>query len=1220
MVKGGYAAKQLALLLPTTALLLALAWYGGAVSESLLRESILTRTTSRAEDLVQHIDTVLRLRIEELQSHMGHRFVLDGLREASMDLGHAPDLDALLDARARDWERAMAGAHVEWIERVRTNDVSRALREELMDFYRRKYGSPVFSDAVLTEEHGTVIALSGESAAYRRSAERWWVESRLRGLSIDDIPYQPATGDWWIPLAVRVDEPDGTFRGVLRILLSGGELLLEARVDSGITPDTDVRILTREGAILYANPQLTRGCFAQVLERIQASNGRLSGSFTHSAPNGDWLVSFARSAGQRNDPGPGWIAVISLDERQAVAPIARLRQRLGAGVTVAALVGLAAMVLLSLSFIRPLRRLTEVIQTRGTIPAWRRIDGALQRRRDEIGGLAGAFAAMGADMERARELRDHAHDLLASLGSAVRHVLAARSEDDVMQAVEDTARQLGHSCVVFRLEPDGGSLALHRTLLTPALVRIVETLSGAPLLSWSFVPRPEGAFSRVIASRAAVFVPAATDLLAEVLPSLPAASITAMASVAGMSEAICAALEIDGAVRYVLTIAGNGLHEEDAAAVAIFAGQASAALASARLLHAVEQKVVERTEELAHERARLRALIDSVPDLIYVKDRECRFVLCNRAQLRMLGVERESEVIGKTDFDIYPPEMARGFYEDDRRVVDAGEPILDREEQAADPEGTAIWLSTVKVPIRGSDGTVVGLAGIGRDITLRRRAEEEVRSLAQFPQQNPNAIIRIGGDERVIYANPPGRALLASWECFAEGKLPVEVEAAVKEVLASGRLREMEIASAEKTYAATVAPVTGADYVNFYAHNITESKALYARLLQAQKMESVGRLAGGIAHDFNNLMGVVIGYSEMLLSREMEAQRRLEVIGEIRRAGERAASLTQQLLAFSRKQVLQERVLHLNDVISGATGMIQRLIGDDVRVVNRLAPGLRRVKADRTQLEQVLMNLVVNARDAMPSGGTLTIETSNVELDAAYVLSHPESSLGGYVLVSVTDTGTGMDEDVRSHLFEPFFTTKELGKGTGLGLSTVYGIVRQSGGHIWVYSEPQRGSTFKVYPPRGGGTDEPLREEPVTAPRAAADRRAATILLVEDEEMLRTLFEVLLRGDGHRVIAARDAEEAIALLGASGKIDLLVTDVVLPGMSGQSLSDRLAAEIPGLRCLFMSGYTDQTVWRNGGLRPGAPFLQKPFSSDLLLSKIQDVLATPQVQDHDQKLQ
>jgi two-component system cell cycle sensor histidine kinase/response regulator CckA len=383
------------------------------------------------------------------------------------------------------------------------------------------------------------------------------------------------------------------------------------------------------------------------------------------------------------------------------------------------------------------------------------------------------------------------------------------------------------------------------------------------------------------------------------------------------------------------------------------------------------------------------------------------------------------------------------------------------------------------------------------------------------------------------------------------------------------------------------------------AHDVSDRKQLERRLADAEKMEAIGRLAGGVAHDFNNLLTVIGGYAEILL-RRLDGRDR-EDLSEIARAAGQAAELTRQLLAFSRRQVLHPRVLDLNGIVADMETMLHRIIGDDISVGVRLAPDLALVEADRAQIERVVLNLAANARDAMPDGGALTVETANVELDAQQVASHGDGRPGPHVLLAVSDTGVGMDEGVRRHLFEPFFTTKD--GGTGLGLATVFGVVKQSGGGIYVYSEPGRGTTFKIYLP--ACTSQPVPEPAGAEPEA--QRGTETIMVVEDDEGVRDLVRLMLESNGYQVLAVDDAEEATRLCREHAGVDLLLTDVVMPGLNGRALAERLGEVAPGMRILFMSGYSDEAVHRHGVLGESAAFLEKPFTERALTRKVREVL-------------
>ncbi len=428
-----------------------------------------------------------------------------------------------------------------------------------------------------------------------------------------------------------------------------------------------------------------------------------------------------------------------------------------------------------------------------------------------------------------------------------------------------------------------------------------------------------------------------------------------------------------------------------------------------------------------------------------------------------------------------------------------------------------------------------------------------------------------------------GSAIPRTWRHRTKDGTPIEVEITASRVEFEGR-----------------------DAALILAHDVSERRRMEQRLLEAEKLEAVGRLAGGVAHDFNNLLTVIHGYAS-LLAETTEGETH-DALGEIVHAAEQATALTRQLLAFSRRQVLHADVLDLNEIVAGMQSMLQRLIGDDVSVGVRFAQGLALVEADRAQIERVILNLAANARDAMPEGGRLTIETANVELDADYVGTHGEGTAGPHVMLAVSDTGSGMSADVQRHLFEPFFTTKRVGAGTGLGLATVFGVVKQSGGSIYLYSEEGDGTTFKIYLPAAAA-------EPAVAPVAreepAGARGSETVLVVEDDAGVRDLVRIMLAASGYRVISAAGAAEAEQVCAGGGEdIDLVLTDVVMPEMNGRALAERLAELCPATRILFMSGYSDEAVHHHGAIRQESAFVEKPFTALTLTRKVRELLDRP----------
>ena len=533
----------------------------------------------------------------------------------------------------------------------------------------------------------------------------------------------------------------------------------------------------------------------------------------------------------------------------------------------------------------------------------------------------------------------------------------------------------------------------------------------------------------------------------------------------------------------------------------------------------------------------------------------------------------------------------------------------------------ALWNSA---NIHARDGkTLVATIAQGQDIPERMQAQSELLVQSAALNAAANAMLITDRSGTIEWVNAAFTVATGFSADEAVGKNPRDlVKSGVHDQLffkdlwdtiLAGNVWRGEMTNRRKDgrlypEEQTITPVKGArgEIAHFIAiqRDLTEQKRLEAQFLQAQKMESVGRLAGGIAHDFNNLLTVILGRVDLALMNRNEEDPLYAELQEVREAGKRAAGLTRQLLAFSRKQVLQPSILNLNTVLQDMLGMLHRLLGEDVTVAFVPGKDVGPVKADPGQIEQVVLNLAVNARDAMPTGGTLTIETQGVVLDEAYTAEHPSAQPGPHVMLAVSDTGIGMDEATRLQIFEPFFTTKDPGKGTGLGLSTVYGIVKQSGGSIWVYSEVGRGSVFKIYLPLAEGSVQTSGE----VPEVAATGGSETILVVEDDDALRRLAIRFLEPAGYTVLAAASGEEALLLLERhDGPVHLMLTDVVMPGMSVRNLAQQVSTSHPGMKVVYTSGYTDDVIVHHGVLDEGTHFLGKPYTVVELRRKVREVL-------------
>ena len=619
-------------------------------------------------------------------------------------------------------------------------------------------------------------------------------------------------------------------------------------------------------------------------------------------------------------------------------------------------------------------------------------------------------------------------------------------------------------------------------------------------------------------------------------------------------------------------------------------------------------------------------VINSLNDPVFVKNEKHEWVFLNDAACTFWDYTRE-ELLGKTDRDFFPPDEADIYWEKDNEVLQSGKPDLNIEKQTIG--GIPFTIATKKSIYRDPQTGERYIVGTIRDITKQKEAEEAIRREKDKAQVYLDIagvmLIALGTDGTVTLINRKGCQILGydeenevigkDWfNNFVPAEIRDEVRKVFEQLMSGGSSIQEYHENAILTKKGTNRMVAwhNALLTNdegeiigtlSSGEDITENRQLEEQLFQSQKMEAIGRLAGGIAHDFNNLLTAIIGYTDIIARDTEVKEKHRSYIDEIKKSAERAATLTQQLLAFSRKQIMQPKVMNLNTMLKNTKNMLQRMIGEDIVLKLTMGDSIGMIKVDPGKIEQVVINLAVNARDAMPNGGTLEIETMKASLDHAFCDMHKGSRPGNYVLLSVHDTGKGIDDETMKHIFEPFFTTKEIGKGTGLGLATVYGIVRQSDGYIDIQSMGGDGTTVAIYLPR---VDEEPKPVDISEPMVTKGKNE-TILFVEDDDMVRNMVTAVLKQYGYNVIEAENGSVAVKLCEQEKSIHLMITDVVMPGTSGPELVQQISSIQPDMKVLYVSGYTDEAIVHHGVLDENTPFLQKPFTPQKLAVKVQELL-------------
>jgi len=598
-----------------------------------------------------------------------------------------------------------------------------------------------------------------------------------------------------------------------------------------------------------------------------------------------------------------------------------------------------------------------------------------------------------------------------------------------------------------------------------------------------------------------------------------------------------------------------------------------------------------------------RSVIENIKEIIFQVDENGCWTFLNPAWQDITGFKLK-DTLGTRVAEYVHPEDRERHWDLFQQLIQRKQSYFRDETRYLATDGTFRWVEVYAQPTL--DSNVFGTSGTIRDITERKRAEAEIEKLAAFVRLNPDPVMELAADGTLSYLNPAAREMARTLGLEdPEGILPSDAAGVACECLRLGHSKSgQEVSINGRTLSWSIFPIVSSQVVHCYGTDVTERTNLEQQLRHAQKLESVGQLAAGVAHDFNNILTIVQGHADRLIEKCKDDEPFAEPLSQISAAAKRASSLTQQLLMFSRKQVMQSRVIDLNAVLGNLAKMLHRLIGDNIALESKYVRNIPPIEADPGMIEQIIVNLAVNSRDAMLKGGQLLITTSAVEIDDAYVQQHPEARTGRFVALSVTDTGCGMPRETLERIFEPFFTTKEVGKGTGLGLATVYGIVKQHQGWIDVSSEINLGTTFKIYFPTTSKPVEVVPEEPAQKVRGGSE----TILLVEDEPVLRELAKVILHDYDYDVLEACSGVEAIKVFEENdGNIDLLLTDMVMPeGMSGRELAQELKARKPDLKVIYTSGYSSDVMGEDAELRD-VKFLQKPYPPPRLAQVVRECL-------------
>ncbi len=1131
-------------------LMFALTMYLVSLSQKSLQQSIGRSSLLLAEEMLKRIGHDIYHKIEEIQILSNKLSLQESFSESNSKFENLNNIKEYINQRDKEWGSLPEGEISPLMQDLISNELSTGLRKEIVEFYKKKYGYEVFSEIFSTNKYGANIAQTGRTSDYRQDDEEWWQIAKEKGFYVGDVEYDESAKAYGVSIGVRVRNAQGNFIGVIKAFLDMKGIIKEAEFGIRKYKTTETRLITKDGRLIYASNVfrfLEDISGKKFFKKISSDNN----VFITEENRIRKLFSYAHSKSHRNFEGLGWILLIAHDVDDILKPVFILRNRM----TVVSLIFLAMLIiitsLLSRSVTRPIMKLTRSSRIIGEGDIGHRVN---LKTNDEVGELAEAFDQMA---ERRQEVEEALrtsekkyHSLIETSPDLI--FILERKTAKIIDINESVCKSLGYS-----------------------KDEIVGTISG----------------DRV--------VPAQKDSYRLELENLI------------KNERFSGEYDIRKKDGSILTIEARGAAFGDYA-------------------FAIGRDITERMkieEALRESEERWHSVVKNAPDIIITVDNEGKIIFINHTPE---GISVE-ETLGTNVMDYVTPEHREIVKQAIQKVFETGDNEY-YEISARGPYDKTAWYATHLGSIMKKGKVVAGML-ITRDITKRKEAEEALLRSEERYRHITDSItdyiytVRLEGGKQV--------ETIHGENCFAvtgytSEELSADTELWIQMLVEEDRyivLQQLDDALTGRYpqpvehriirkdgvviwVESTIVPYYGANgnLVSYdgLMRDITKRKRIEEQLLHAQKMESIGTLAGGVAHDFNNILTAIIGYADSLKRKLPEGNALKFYAEQIETAGESAAVLTKDLLTFSRKQRTNLMPLSSNVLIWKLEKMLLRIIGEDIEFRTVLSESDLHLMMDFNQMQQVLMNLVSNARDAMPKGGLLTISTETFEIDSAFLNSHGFGEPGSYALVSISDTGMGMDETTKEKIFEPFFTSKEVGKGTGLGLSIVYGIIKQHKGYIDVNSKPGEGTTFKIYLPvmTEAVEDMGVNQHKASAPTGGTE----TILVAEDNKMVMTLITSILTESGYKVITAEDGEKALTkFMEHKDSIQFIISDVIMPKKSGSEVYEEINKIRPDIKCLFLSGYSPERMHQNGIIEKGAHFMSKPIKPDDLLRKVREIL-------------